>query len=118
MVDLIATVGAEGVSVGVGGSALVIVLSLLIKKGVTGTFSIGNGGGGKKAVDNGYITEMQCRKAHEDLERRMAEIRTAEEKRQDERHEETQHTLAEIKGSILSVHQRIDNLYQHGVGPK
>jgi len=43
MIEILAEIGPEGVGVGVGGSALVLIVTMLVKRGVTGTFSIGGG---------------------------------------------------------------------------
>lgn len=99
MIEILAQATAEGVGLGAAGAAALGVVTLLIKRGVTGTFSIGNGKNG-----NGNGKPPQICPLHHEFAQRL-----------DERHQTIQHSLAaivagqdKIEQGITRLHERID----------
>lgn len=93
MIDLIGQGTAEGMGVGALGTVVLAVLTLLIKRGVTGTFQIG----GSKPDKRSHETTCPV---HGDLVKLM-----------DERKEETDRHLGLIRTDVTEIKSDVKGLY-------
>lgn len=96
------------VSIGAGGITALGVVSLLVKKGVTGSFSIGGGKGSDK-YDKGL-----CEQRHHQLD---AEIQSLKEG-QTNFSNKTDQGFKIVDEGFKTVHNKLDRLIFHLLGDK
>jgi len=112
MVNMVLGQAVRDIGIGAGGVTMVGVISLLIKRGITGTFSIG--GGNSKLDISKFVTAAACEKKHKEEK----EQREQESVRQQQRHDDIKEDVREIKSAVdvgfRGLHERIDRLYQSG----